>query len=338
LESAAFKLVEDRAVNEAIAMQEDVDLDVITDGELRRFSFLGPLTETVSGIGPTPSAVVATQWHGESSSAEIRHEWPVGVIGKLELRRSLVVEEFAYARGRTSKPIKVTLPSPMMMTNLWHPEASSAVYDDIFALFEDAAAIIRHEVAALAEIGCKHIQIDAPEFAKLVDDEGRRWHAKLGAPAERLLSDGIALLNTIPAGIDGVTFAVHLCRGNNQGFWRSSGGYEAISKEFFRRATAFHGFFLEYDDERSGGFEPLSDVPDDKFIVLGLVTTKRARLESAADLIARIEAASRHFPQEQLAISPQCGFASDLAGNPLTESHQRAKLSLVHEVAHRVWG
>jgi 5-methyltetrahydropteroyltriglutamate--homocysteine methyltransferase len=334
---AEFKRLEDRAVDEAISLQEEAGLDVVTDGEFRRFSFLGPLTETVDGIGPTPTPVVATQWHGGDFEDDLRYEWPVGVVGKLKLRRSQVAEEYAYARGRTAKRLKVTLPSPLMITNLWHPQATREVYDDLLELYEDAAAIIRRQAEELAELGCTYIQVDAPELAKLVDEEGREWHARLGAPPERLLNEGIELLNTIPRGISGVTFGIHLCRGNNQGLWRSAGGYEAISKEFFRRATAFDRFLLEYDDERSGGFEPLGDVPDDKVVVLGLVTTKRPDLERADELVARIEEASRHFPKEQLAVSPQCGFASDLAGNPLSEADERAKLALVSEVARRVW-
>lgn len=334
---ADFKQIEDRAVDEAIRLQEEAGVDVVTDGEFRRFSFLGPLTETVDGIGSVPSPVVPTQWHGGRPDKELRYEWPTGVVGRLRLHRSLVAEEYSYARGKAKKPVKVTLPSPMMMTNLWHPEATSEVYRDIFELYEDAAAIVRGEVQQLADLGCTYVQIDAPELAKLVDEEGRSWHASLGAPPEWMLTEGVDLLNGIVQGIDGVTFGIHLCRGNNQGLWRSAGGYEAIS-QFFRRATAFDVFLLEYDDERSGAFEPLAHVPDGKRVVLGLVTTKRPELEDADELVARIEEASRHVPLQRLAVSTQCGFASDIVGNPLSEDDERAKLALVAEVAQRVWG
>jgi 5-methyltetrahydropteroyltriglutamate--homocysteine methyltransferase len=332
-----FKRIEDRAVDEAIQLQEEAGLDVLTDGEFRRFSFLGPVAEAVDGIGRTPDPVVPTQWHGGDVDKELEWEWPTGVVDRLTLRRSLVAEEYAYARGKTARPVKVTLPSPLMMTNLWHPAASSKVYGDIFELCQDAAAIVRRAVQELAELGCTYVQIDAPEFAKLVDEEGRSWHASLGVPPERMLTEGIDLLNSIPTGIDGVTFGIHLCRGNNQGLWRSAGGYEAIS-DFFRRATAYDVFLLEYDDERSGTFEPLADVPDGKRIVLGVVTTKRPELEEASDLVARVEEASRYVPLERLAVSTQCGFASDIVGNPLSEHDERAKLALVVEVARRVWG
>jgi 5-methyltetrahydropteroyltriglutamate--homocysteine methyltransferase len=332
---AEFKQIEDCAVDEAMRLQEDAGVDVVTDGEFRRFSFLGPLTETVDGIGATGNPVVATQWHG-GADEELRYEWPTGVIDRLALRRSLVAEEFAYARGKARKPIKVTLPSPLMMTNLWHPDVTGDVYRDVFELYEDAAAIVRREVQQLAELGCTYVQIDAPEFAKLVDEEGRSWHASLGAPPERMLTEGVDLLNSIPHGIEGVTFGIHLCRGNNQGLWRSAGGYEAIS-EFFGRATAYDVFLLEYDDERSGTFEPLADVPDEKRVVLGVVTTKRPDLEDVDELVARIQQASVHVDLERLAVSTQCGFASDIVGNPLTEEDERAKLGLVAEVARRVW-
>jgi 5-methyltetrahydropteroyltriglutamate--homocysteine methyltransferase len=335
--AAEFKRIEDRAVDEAIHLQQEAGLDVVTDGELRRFSFLGPLTEAVHGIGPTKALGVPTRWHGDEGDRELDYEWPMGVVGKVNLRRSLVGEEFAYARGKTAKQLKVTMPSPLMMTNVWHPEASRAVYEDVFELCRDASAILRREVEHLVELGCTYIQIDAPEFAKLVDEEGRRWHAALGATPERMLAEGIELLNGIPAGIDGVTFGVHLCRGNNQGLWRSAGGYEAIT-EFFRRATAFDVFLLEYDDERSGTFEPLAEVPEDKRVVLGLVTTKRPQLEDPDKLLERIEDAARCVPLERLAVSTQCGFASDIVGNPLSQDDERAKLSLVSTVARRVWG
>jgi 5-methyltetrahydropteroyltriglutamate--homocysteine methyltransferase len=331
-----FKRIEDRAVDDVIRLQEEAGVDVVTDGELRRFSFLDPLTEALDGIGRTHALGAATQWHGGDDDREVEYQWPIGVTGKVTFRRSLVGEEFAYARGKTAKPIKVTLPSPLMMTNLWNPESSPTVYEDVFDFCRDAAGILRQEVEYLADLGCTYIQIDAPEFAKLVDDAGRRWHAALGATPERMLSEGVELLNEIPKGIDGVTFGVHLCRGNNQGLWRSAGGYEAIT-ELFGRATAFEVFLLEYDDERSGTFEPLAEVPDDKRVVLGLVTTKRSQLEDADELAERVEEAARYVPLDRLAISTQCGFASDIVGNPLSEDDERAKLALVARVARRVW-
>jgi 5-methyltetrahydropteroyltriglutamate--homocysteine methyltransferase len=334
-----FKRIEDAAVDAALREQTDAGFDVVTDGEMRRGVFVDSIADAVEGVTRTPSTGQAVRWHGGDGSAqESVVEWTLGVTGPLRLRRSLVTEEFAYARGRTDATVKVTLPSPMTLTLLWHPDHTPQVYPDTFDMYADLAAVLRQEVEALVALGCTYVQIDAPDLAKLVDEEGRQFFAAAGADPDRVLTDGVDLLNTIPEGFDGVTFGIHLCRGNSRGRWRSAGGYDAISKEAFRRATNYDVFLLEYDDERSGGFEPLADLPDDKVAVLGLVTTKRPDLEDADELVARIEEAARYFPKDQLALSPQCGFASEVAGNPIDEGDQRAKLRRIHEVVQRVWG
>ncbi|HLI16478.1 MAG TPA: cobalamin-independent methionine synthase II family protein [Acidimicrobiales bacterium] len=338
LSAAAFKRIEDRSVDDAIALQEEAGVDVVTDGELRRSIFIDSVAEAVEGITRTPEPGQRVVWHGEGGSDEQQvAEWTLAVTGRVRPRRSLVTEEFVYARARAARPVKVTLVSPMTLTLLWHPRYTPSVYPDTFELYEDLAVVTRAEVEALAALGCTYIQIDAPDLAKLVDEEGRRFFADAGADPDRILTDGVDLLNRIVEGVPGVTFGIHLCRGNSRGRWRSSGGYEAISKAVFRRATAFQRFLLEYDDERSGSFEPLADLPDDKVAVLGLVTTKRPELERTDALLRRIDEAARHFAREQLAISPQCGFASEIAGNPLSEADQRAKLKLVAEVARLAW-
>ncbi|MGH7880564.1 MAG: cobalamin-independent methionine synthase II family protein, partial [Candidatus Binataceae bacterium] len=259
------------------------------------------------------------------------------VTHKLIPRRTLAGEEYVYARARARKPVKIALPSPMMLSMFWSPEAARDAYRDPFELFADGAAVIRAEIAELAQLGCEYIQIDAPELATLTDPEASRAiYEQNGIDAKRLLGEGLELLNSL-ADAPGVNFGLHLCRGNNDGRWLAQGGYEAISKEVFRRATRYSALLLEYDDARSGGFAPLADVPRDKLVVLGLVSTKKAAMESAAELSARIDDAARYFPREQLALSPQCGFASGVHGNPITEAVQEAKLRLVAEVAHRAW-
>jgi 5-methyltetrahydropteroyltriglutamate--homocysteine methyltransferase len=262
---------------------------------------------------------------------------PICVTGKIRRRRSLATEEFAYARGKTSKVLKMTLPSPLMLALFWSPEHSTAAYKDPFALFADAVDILRQEVHELAALGCQYIQIDAPELATLVDESQRQGtYVARGVSPERMLGEGVDMLNAL-VDAPGITFGLHLCKGNNAGHWMSKGGYEAISKQVFARATKYDLFLLEYDDWRSGSLEPLTDISLDKGVVLGFVSTKNNEMETAERLVARIEEASRYFPREQLALSTQCGFASVAQGNPINEAAQEAKLRLVVDVARRVW-
>jgi 5-methyltetrahydropteroyltriglutamate--homocysteine methyltransferase len=334
LSAAAFKQIEDRAVDEALAVQQRSGIELVTDGEQRRASFLGSLLEATEGL--TRNQSITKPWH-ESDDRVTELSLGLAVSGRLRRTRSMVCEEYAYARARTAKPIKVTLPSPMMLLMFWAPEFARGVYRDAFELFADGAAIIRAEIAELARMGCEQIQIDAPELAILVDQAAQKtvFERNQIDPA-RILGEGVELLNSL-VDTPGINFGLHLCRGNNDGRWLSKGGYEAISHEVFRRATRFSAFLLEYDDYRSGGFEPLADIPRDKQVVLGLVSTKRPTLESADLLIERIAQAGRYFPHDQLALSPQCGFASGIKGNPLDEAAQEKKMRLVAEVAHRVW-
>jgi 5-methyltetrahydropteroyltriglutamate--homocysteine methyltransferase len=316
LSTAEFKRTEDRAVDQAIAQQEGVGVDVITDGELRRSSFLGPLIDVVDGLGPTGDVIEAQRfWRGPGSEAPSSGP-RFAVTGRLLRRRSLAAEEFTYLRARARKPTKVTLPSPLMLALLWSPKYSAAAYPDPFRLFADAVDLMRNEVRELKALGCEYIQIDAPELATLVDPATREQaYEAQGISTGRLLDEGIDMLNAV-ADAPGVTFGLHLCRGNNAGKWMSSGGYESISKQVFQRAQRYHIFLLEYDDARSGNFEPLSDVPRDKTVVLGLVSTKSDELETSEELAVRINNAARFFPKEQLALATQCGFASVLDGIP----------------------
>jgi 5-methyltetrahydropteroyltriglutamate--homocysteine methyltransferase len=336
LSTVEFKRSEDRAVNAAIALQEEAGLDIVTDGEMRRALFTGTLTEAIEGISPIPGQ--AWHWFGQTPSDEIDYQPPVSITSKIRRRRSLATEEFAYVRGQAHKPLKITLPSPMMLFFAWSPAHSTTAYKDPFDLFTDAVDILRQEVRELSALGCQYIQIDAPEVATLVDQFQRRtaFEAR-GISPERMLNDGVEMLNAL-ADAPGVTFGLHMCKGNNAGHWMSRGGYEAISKQVFQRATKYQVLLLEYDDARSGSFEALRDIPRDKIVVLGLVSTKTNALESAEGLVARIEEASNYFPRDQLALSPQCGFASVMTGNPISEATQQGKLRLVAEVAHRIWG
>ncbi|HKV55283.1 MAG TPA: cobalamin-independent methionine synthase II family protein [Candidatus Binataceae bacterium] len=334
ISTAAFKQIEDRAVDDALAMQQRAGIDVVSDGEQRRASFLGSLLEATEGL--TRDLSITKPWH-ENDEQVSELSLGLAVTGKLRRLRSLVSEEYAYARARSPLPVKVTLPSPMMLLMFWSAELARDAYRDIFEVFADGAEVIRAEIAELARLGCEYIQIDAPELAILIDPKAQEVvFERNGIDPARVLGEGVELLNSL-ADAPGVAFGLHLCRGNNDGRWLSKGGYESISKEVFRRANRFSAFLLEYDDPRSGGFEPLADIPRDKVVVLGLVSTKHPELESPDLLNRRIDEAARYFPREQMALSPQCGFASGIKGNPIDLAAQERKLRLVAEVAHRVW-
>jgi methionine synthase II (cobalamin-independent) len=329
-----LKHAEDRAVDQVIAMQEGAGVEVVTDGEMRRFLFMGPITETVDGIEPVPDGNVIP-W--ASPAGEMEGTFPAAVTGPLRKKRSMVTEEYAYARARARRPLKVAVPSPLVLYGLWNPRHSTAAYTDAFAMFADAAEVGRSEIQELVALGCEYIQVDAPELATLVDPRIRDWTESLGMPAERMLTEGIELINGMVAGISGVRLGIHLCRGNNAGLWMAQGGYDYIAQALFERASAFDAFLLEYDDPRSGSFEPLAQAPDDKQVVLGLVSTKSSALETAGDIRARVDEAARFFPHEQLGLSTQCGFASVAEGNPISEEAEEDKLRLVAEVAHAAW-
>ncbi len=334
LSAPEFKRLEDWAVDQALTIQERAGIDLVTDGEQRRASFLGSLLETTEGLSRDLS--IRQPWH-ESDESVVELSLGLAVTGKLRRLRSLVCEEYAYARARTAKPLKVTLPSPLMLLMFWSPTLARPHYKDPFELFIDGASVIRAEISELVRMGCEHIQIDAPELAILIDPTARHQVFECnGIDPSRVLTEGVDLLNSL-ADAPGVNFGLHLCRGNNDGRWLSRGGYASISRVVFPRANRFSVLLLEYDDARSGGFEPLADIPRDKLVVLGLVSSKRRALEDKETLTARIQEAARFFPFDQLALSPQCGFASGIRGNPVDEDVQEQKLRLVAEVAHKVW-
>jgi 5-methyltetrahydropteroyltriglutamate--homocysteine methyltransferase len=328
-----FKRIEDRAVDAAIAMQESTGLDVVTDGEFRRFSFLDQVVGEITGVEPIEGAPV----HFKNATADWIWHNPFTVTGKISQKRKITLEEFAYNRARTSQPIKITFPSPLLFYSAWSPELSTAAYRDAYELFADAAAIIRAECAELAALGCTYIQVDAPDIGTIVDPENRELRENLGMPTERTLSEGLDIFNSV-GDIPGVTFGVHVCKGNNMSQWIGAGGYETTAEAMFGRLTNFDVFLLEYDDERSGSFAPLAKAPDDKQIILGLVSSKTTTLEPVSEVAARIHEAARYTGLERLGVSTQCGFSSTLPGaNLTTEDVQEQKLALVAEVANTVW-
>ena len=223
------------------------------------------------------------------------------------------------------------------MYSAWSPEHSRPAYSVPFELFADAAGIIRAEAAELARLGCTYIQIDSPDLGTLVDPENRALREGLGISTERTLTEGVDIINSV-ADVPGVRFGLHICKGNNKSTWIAAGGYEFTADKVFSRSDNYDVFLLEYDDERSGSFEPLANVPDDKVVVLGLVSSKVPELESVDSLVARIDEAARYVGRERLALSTQCGFSPvSIGGNLISEETQERKLELVAEVAHQVW-
>jgi 5-methyltetrahydropteroyltriglutamate--homocysteine methyltransferase len=333
-----FKRVEDRAVDEAIALQQACGLDVISDGEARRLVFTGSLIDTVEGIdGPPPPP---TTWRGEEAYGTEDLTRTVAlhsVSAKLRRVRSIAAEEFTYVRARTDQSAKATLPSPMMVGKWWNPATSTEAYADAFEAFADATSILAQEIAELARLGCTYVQIDATDIATLADPAVRAQYDRLGIGAERMLGEGIDLLNSLTAAADGVTFGIHLCKGNSEGRYIAAGAYDAIADRVFPRLAGYDVLLLEYDDERSGGFAPLAAVPEHQIVVLGLVSTKIGVVEADDDVVRRIEDAATYVGLDRLALSCQCGFASTAAGNRITPAIQREKLELVGRVADRVW-
>jgi 5-methyltetrahydropteroyltriglutamate--homocysteine methyltransferase len=338
LTAAEFKRVEDRAVDEAIRLQEEAGLAVVTDGEMRRLSFQSQMTTAVEGFGEWDlDAFLWGEWHSGEIGDLVVERPPLAVVGKLHRKRFLSAEELTYARGRTDRVLKVTLPSPSLFANFWDPDRAAGAYASLEDFLGDVAEILREEVVELVRLGATYIQLDAPHYPLLVDPGYRDFYESRGWPADRWLELGLELDNLVIGDHAGVTFGIHLCRGNQASRWLVSGGYEWLAGRVFPRVRA-ERLLLEYDDERSGDFEPLREVPEDKTVVLGLVTTKSSRAETVDELGARIREAARYVPLERLALSPQCGFATSVLGNALSVEDERAKLRTIAETAAVVWG
>jgi 5-methyltetrahydropteroyltriglutamate--homocysteine methyltransferase len=333
IDDAALGPLEDRAVEEAVALQERAGIDVFTDGEQRRNVFASQIVQAADGFEHVVGNEV--DWFRLDGTVE-RSPVTVAVTGKIRRRRFFGAGELAYLRTRTSKPVKITVPSPTMYAYYWAAGISDAAYPSAQAYLGDVAAFLKDEVAELARLGADYIQIDAPELGMLLDPHQQAWFAAKGFDPDRLIHDAVDLSNAVVAAFTG-TVGLHVCRGNDANRYMARGGYERLAEVVFPR-TAADVLLLEYDDERSGGFAPLACVPDDKVVVLGLVSTKRPKLEPEAELRARIEEASRYVPRERLALSTQCGFASVARGNALTVEQQERKLALVARVARAVWG
>jgi 5-methyltetrahydropteroyltriglutamate--homocysteine methyltransferase len=332
-----LRTLEDAAILHVLARQRELGFEVFTDGELRRKNFMSDFTDAVAGLDHGDT--VARSWQAGSAAVPVSSVTGVATA-RLRQHRRLAAHELAFLRQHRPGAIKITLPSATQFPAIAYKRGvSDRAYASPSALLRDVVEIVRGEVRALAEEGADYIQIDAPRYSYYVDPRWRDWiRTEMGLDPEAALDEALRADNACLAGVrrPGLTVAIHLCRGNNRSHWYAEGGYDAIAEKLFTTLEVDR-FLLEYDDRRSGTFEPLRFVPRGRSVVLGLVSSKRPELESPADLRRRIEEAARHVPLEDLALSPQCGFASTMEGNLLSEDDQWAKLDLVARTAREVW-
>jgi 5-methyltetrahydropteroyltriglutamate--homocysteine methyltransferase len=330
--------LEDSHISRVLAKQKELGFEIFTDGELRRDNFMSDFTDAVEGFDMGDA--VARTWKAIDGK-DARESSVMGVVAsKLRQVRPLTGRELPFLKKHSPGAIKMTLPSATQFPAIsFKRGVTDKVYENHSALLWDIVAIMKTEMSRLSDEGVKYIQIDAPRYSYYLDPKWRDWiKAEMKVEPEVLLEDSIRADNACfeAARQPGVTLAIHLCRGNNRSHWYAEGGYDAIAEKLFTTMAA-DCFLLEYDDERSGTFEPLRFIPKTKTVVLGLVSSKQPQLEKGDELIGRIKEASKYFPLENLALSPQCGFASTMEGNLLTEEEQWAKLRLVSETARRVW-
>ncbi len=334
--------LEDKHVLHVLAKQKELGFEIFTDGEARRRNFMSPLTEAVEGFDFEDE--VPRNWNA-AGQATVKAAGSIHVTGivksKLKQVRPLTADELPFLRKHSPGDIKVVLPSATQFPAIaFKSGVTDKVYKNHSALLRDIVDIMKKDIATLPAQGVKYIQIDAPRYSYYLDPKWREWIRKeIGMEPEAALDEAIAADNECfrAARKPGVILAIHLCRGNNRSHWYASGGYDAIAEKLFNTLEVDR-FSLEYDDERSGSFEPLRFVPKGKVVILGIVTTKKPELENPDDLVRRISEAAKYMPLEDITLSPQCGFASTAEGNLLTEDEQWAKLKLVIETARRVWG
>jgi 5-methyltetrahydropteroyltriglutamate--homocysteine methyltransferase len=333
ISAAELGVAQDRAALEAIDLQQQCGLDVLTDGEVRRRFWFDPLTASL-GYDYRASAPVPFTAGGRRPD-EAPPKLPV-VTSRLRIVENLPLREYAFVREHSRVPTKTTLPGMTYASVLWVPGVSDGSYADRDEYLADALRLMKRVVAQVVEAGTNYVQLDSPRYTHLVSDEGRANLKRVGLDVESWLDRMIDLDNELIKAFPGVTFGVHLCRGNHRSMWSVEGGYDAIAERLFT-GLACSRILAEYDSPRAGTFAPLRFVPKDRVVVLGLVTTKEPELEDENELKRRIDEASRYVPLERLALSPQCGFASTMAGNLVTPADQRAKLELVARVARDVW-
>jgi len=332
-----LRVTEDEAIRQVVKLQEDIGLQGITDGEFRRSSWHMDFLYQIGGVKKIEQNITV-HFHSQEGDIDFK---PSGlrVESKLSLPHCIFGDDFAYLKETVkSGTPKLTIPSPSMM----HYRGGRAAIDEqtypqMEEFWKDLSAVYAQEIAELGRRGCTYLQLDDTSLAYLNDEKQRAYVQSIGGDPDKQHRTYIRNMNAALAGKPaGMRVTTHLCRGNFRSGWAASGGYDHVADELFNELQV-DGFFLEYDDERSGGFEPLRLVPKGKYVVLGLITTKRGQLESKDDIKHRIDAAARFVPLEQLCLSPQCGFSSTEEGNSLTRDEQIAKLKLIAETAREVW-
>jgi 5-methyltetrahydropteroyltriglutamate--homocysteine methyltransferase len=337
LSAAELRGIEDEAIRQVVALQEEIGLQGVTDGEFRRASWHMDFLYQIGGVTKVRDNLTV-RFHNERGDIEFTPA-ALRIIRKLTLDACIFGEDFSYLRSVATATPKLTIPSPSMMHYRGGRAAiDAAVYPEMEPFWDDLAAVYAAEIAALGRLGCTYVQLDDTSLAYLNDPGQRAYITELGGDGESQHLTYIRLINASLAGKPaGMTVCTHMCRGNFRSSWVASGGYDHVAEALFGQLEV-DGFFLEYDDSRSGGFEPLRFVPKGKFVVLGLVTTKRAALEDKDQLKRRIDEAAKYVPIEQICLSPQCGFSSTVEGNALTVEDEIAKLRLVADTAREVWG
>jgi 5-methyltetrahydropteroyltriglutamate--homocysteine methyltransferase len=341
--------VEDRHIQRVLQRQKDLGFQIFTDGEFRRGGFMSDFTDSVEGFDNAEAIArdwkKAGDWKKEGAGATAHTvRLPGVVVNKIRQKKRLTGHEVAFLKQHSPGDIKMTLPTPNQFPAIAYKRGlSDRAYGSYSEFLWDIVPIFKAEIQALASEGIAYIQIDAPRYSYYIDPKWRRYiEEQMGVDPEQALDEAIRVDNTCIEGARGVggsnaVVAIHLCRGNNRSQWYAEGGYDPIAEKLFNLLNV-DAFLLEYESERAGTFEPLRFVPPGKTIVLGLVSTKLPEMETEDQLLRRIEEASKYVPLDQLALSPQCGFASVLEGNLLTEDQQWRKLELVVNVARRVWG
>ena len=339
IDADELRAAEDEAIRAAVRKQEEVGLQSATDGELRRASWHMDFIYQLDGI-EKEAGHLAVKFFNEAGELEFTPA-ALHVAGKLGVSRTIFGDDFGFLRDTTTTAVpKLTIPSPSMVHYRGGKAAiDPSVYPDLNSFWADLVAAYREEVRRLGDLGCTYLQFDDTSLAYMNDPHQRDYIASIGGDPERQHVDYIQHINEALAGRpEGMRVTTHSCRGNFQSSWAAEGSWDFVAEALLNELEV-DGFFMEWDDERSGGFEPLRFLPKgDKQVVLGLVTTKQGDLESRDFLLRRIEEAARFAPLDQLCLSPQCGFASTVEGNALSEAEQWAKLRLIVEVAAEVWG
>jgi 5-methyltetrahydropteroyltriglutamate--homocysteine methyltransferase len=329
--------IEDAAIRQVVKLQEEIGLSAVTDGEFRRASWHMDFLYQIGGVTKVRDNL-KIRFENERGGVEFTPA-ALKVTGKLRLERCIFGEDFTFLKSIAKATPKLTIPAPSLINYRGGRAAiDPAVYPDMDEFWDDVGRVYADEVEALGRLGCTYLQIDDTSLAYLNDPKQREYVSRLGGNGDRQHLTYIRTFNAAlakkPAGM---TVCTHMCRGNFRSSWVASGGYEYVADAMFNQLQV-DGFFLEYDDARSGGFEPLRFVPKGKMVVLGLVTSKRPTLETKDDLTRRVEEASKYVPLDQICLSPQCGFSSTIDGNALTLEQEIAKLRLVVETAREIWG